>query len=39
MTNVGQKMYSAYITDVEEIFNFKTFKGFEKQFACEMANN
>jgi hypothetical protein len=39
MTNVGRNMYCAYITDVEEMLTFKTFKGFKKQVACETANN
>jgi hypothetical protein len=29
----------AYTSDVEEILTFKTFKGFKKQVACEMAND
>jgi hypothetical protein len=39
MINVGQNMQCAYISDVEEILTFKTFKGFKKQVACETANN
>jgi hypothetical protein len=30
-------MYGGYTSDVEEILNFKTFKGFKKQVACDMA--
>jgi hypothetical protein len=39
MSNVGRNMKCAYISDVEEILTFKTFKGFKKQVACELANN
>jgi hypothetical protein len=39
MTNVGLNMQCAYISDVEEILLFKTFKGFQKQVACETDNN
>jgi hypothetical protein len=39
MTNVGRNMQCAYISDVEEILTFNTFKGFEKQVKFEMANN
>jgi hypothetical protein len=39
MTNVGQNMYHAFTSNIEEILKFKTFKGFKNQVACEMANN
>jgi hypothetical protein len=35
MTNGGRNMYCG----VEQIFKFKTFKGFKKQVACETADN
>jgi hypothetical protein len=37
LTNIGQNMQCAY-SDVQEILNFKTFKGFKKQLAHIMAN-
>jgi hypothetical protein len=39
MTNVGRNMCCAYTGDAEEIFTFKTFKGFKKQVACKTDNN
>jgi hypothetical protein len=39
MSNVGRNMTCAYISDVKDILTFKTFNGFKKQVACEMANN
>jgi hypothetical protein len=36
MTNVGRNMQCVYANVVEEILKFKTFKGVQKQFACEM---
>jgi hypothetical protein len=39
MTNVGRNMQCAYTSNVLEILMFKTFEGFKKQGACEMANN
>jgi hypothetical protein len=32
-------MRCAYTSDVEEILKFKTYKGFKKKVACQMANN
>jgi hypothetical protein len=37
--NVGRNMYCAYSSDIKEILEFKTFKGFKKQVACKTANN
>jgi hypothetical protein len=39
MTTVGQNIYCAYTSDVEEVLKFKTSKGFKKQDACETDNN